>query len=114
MAEEQVVVTPKGGCDLGGGNELSDKGLSATELLWCTHSVEVIDFGTSWDLSKVIQVIGIAFSDSGRLLEIWNGSKAQLPWEENIVLIGAFLGILGHVRETHRLNIVGGRGKAGF
>ena len=41
------------------------------------------------------------------------GSKAQLPWEDNIVLIGAFLSELSHVRETHCLNIVGRCGKAG-
>ena len=76
MAEEQVVVTPKGGCDLGGGNELSDKGLSATEFLWCTQSIDVIDLGASRDRSKVIKVIGVAFLDSGRELELWLGSES--------------------------------------
>ena len=98
MAEEQVIVTPQRSGDLGGGDEFSDEGLGATELLGCTQGIDIKKLSASWDGSKVIQVVSVAFLDSGRELHLWLRSKAKLVWEVNIVLINAFLGVLGHVR----------------
>ena len=112
MAEEQVIVTPQRCGDLGGGDEFSDEGLGATELLGCTQGINIIKLRASWDGSKVIQVVSVAFLDSGRELPLWLRSKAKLVWEVNIVLINAFLGVLGHVRETHCLNPVSDSGEA--
>ena len=114
MAEEQVVVTPERGSDLGGGNEFSDKHLGAAELLRRTQSIDVIDLGASRNACKVIEVVGVALLDSGRELPFWLSSETQLVREVNIVLISAFLGVLGKIRETHRLNPVSGRGEAGL
>ena len=113
MAEEQVVIAPHGSCELRGGNKGSDEGLSTTELFWRIPGVDVINLRASWDTSEVIHVVGVSLSDSCGELELWNGSKAQLPWEFDVFFIGAFLGKVGHVRKTHCLNIVCSCVKAG-
>ena len=107
-----MVVTPERGSDLRGGNEFSDLHLGAVKLLRRAQSIDVIDLGPSRDASKVIEVVGVALLDSGRELPFWLRSEAQLVREVNIVLINAFLGVLGHVRETHRLNPVSDSGEA--
>lgn len=92
-----MVVTPEGGSDLGGGNELSNKHLGAAELLRRAQSIDVIDLGASWDGSKVIEVVSVALLDSGRELPFWLRSESQLVREVNIVLISALLGVLGEI-----------------
>ena len=109
-----MVVTPKRGSDLGGGNEFSDLHLGAVKLLRRAQSIDVIDLGPSRDASKVIEVVGVALLDSGRELPLRLRSETQLVREVDIVLIYAFLGVHGHIRETHSLDPVSGRGEAGL
>ena len=109
-----MVVTPERGSDLRGGNEFSDLHLGAVKLLRRAQSIDVIDLGPSRDASKIIEVVGVALLDSGRELPLRLRSETQLVREVNIVLINAFLGVHGHIRETHSLDPVSGRGEAGL
>ena len=104
VTEKQMAVTPVRAAQLWCSNQISDVVLNATELFWCSHSVNFVQSGAWGDRFKLLEEVSAWVIIREFKLTGW--VESQTEWENRWSYCGSFLVMLCKVWKTHSLNII--------